>query len=180
MSQFSHINDIQSLMIMDGELKRGQAPRWMKKADASLSSSVLNNTSMNASKLSVSYNQYSSNSNNKTPNKNSQATKKTPGKSPSRKTITPNKNAKTPTGGDRFIPNRATTNFELGHYMVRSLFRMPVLYYKFTLVSLFPDPPRSSANIRIGRRYGRTKGDKSSPDGTSKVVDGDSAGRFKE
>lgn len=124
MSQFSHINDIQSLMIMDGELKRGQAPRWMKKADASLSSSVLNNTSMNASKLSVSYNQYSSNSNNKTPNKNSQATKKTPGKSPSRKTITPNKNAKTPTGGDRFIPNRATTNFELGHYMVRSLSRM--------------------------------------------------------
>lgn len=107
---------------MDGELKRGQAPRWMKKAEASMSSSVLNNTSMNTSKLSVSYNQYSSNNTNKTPNKNSQGSKKTPGKSPSRKTITPNKNNKTPSGGDRFIPNRATTNFELGHYMVRIFF----------------------------------------------------------
>lgn len=121
MSQFSHINDIQNLLIMDGEIKRGQAPRWMKKAESSLSSSVLGNTSMNTSKLSVSYNQYNSNGNsnnsNKTPNKASGG-KKTPGKSPSRKTITPNKNAKTPSGGDRFIPNRATTNFELGHYMV--------------------------------------------------------------
>lgn len=36
---------------------------------------------------------------------------------------TPNKAAvKTPSGGDRFIPNRSTTNFELGHYMVNSFF----------------------------------------------------------
>lgn len=40
-----------------------------------------------------------------------------------RKTPTPNKNAgsKTPNGGaggDRFIPNRASTNFDLGHYKV--------------------------------------------------------------
>lgn len=40
-----------------------------------------------------------------------------------RKTPTPNKGAgpKTPNGGgggDRFIPNRASTNFDLGHYKV--------------------------------------------------------------
>jgi len=27
--------------------------------------------------------------------------------------------AKTPNGGDRFIPSRATTNFELSHYKVK-------------------------------------------------------------
>lgn len=107
---------------MDGDLKRGQAPRWMRKAEVSLSASVLNNTSMNTSKLSVSYNQYTNTNSRKTPDKNAQGSKRTPGKSPSRKTITPNKNNKTPSGGDRFIPNRATTNFELGHYMVRSCF----------------------------------------------------------
>lgn len=38
-----------------------------------------------------------------------------------RKTPTPNKNGnKTPSGtsGDRFIPNRGASNFELGHYLV--------------------------------------------------------------
>ena len=31
---------------------------------------------------------------------------------------TPGKGSKTPSGGDRFIPNRNTTQFELGHYKV--------------------------------------------------------------
>jgi cell division cycle protein 20 (cofactor of APC complex) len=31
---------------------------------------------------------------------------------------TPGKGAKTPNGGDRFIPNRNTTQFELGHYQI--------------------------------------------------------------
>lgn len=31
---------------------------------------------------------------------------------------TPGKGAKTPAGGDRFIPNRSTTQFELGQYLV--------------------------------------------------------------
>lgn len=31
---------------------------------------------------------------------------------------TPGKGSKTPSGGDRFIPNRTTTQFELGHYKV--------------------------------------------------------------
>lgn len=45
-----------------------------------------------------------------------------------RKTPTPNKGAsgsKTPNGGaggDRFIPNRASSNFDMGHYKVRNLF----------------------------------------------------------
>lgn len=31
---------------------------------------------------------------------------------------TPGKGAKTPNGGDRFIPNRSTTQFDLGHYKI--------------------------------------------------------------
>lgn len=78
---------------MDGEITRGPVPRWQKKLD--MSSSMLNNSSMNTSKakLSVSYNNgynanananANSNSGNKTPNKGITAEgKKTPsGKSP--------------------------------------------------------------------------------------------------
>lgn len=89
MSQFSHINDIQNLVIMDSELMRGQAPRWMKnmKRESASSFNMMNNTSINTSKLlSVSYNQYNAtnqNAGSKTPNKTSQG-KKTPGKSPSK------------------------------------------------------------------------------------------------
>lgn len=35
-------------------------------------------------------------------------------------TPTPNKGSKTPTTGDRFIPLRSTTDFDLAHYKVRS------------------------------------------------------------
>lgn len=102
---------------MDGEITKGPVPRWQKKLAASSASL---NGSINAttrSVLSCSYNTSFSGVNppTKTPGKN--------GDGKNRKTPTPNKGSETPSGGDRFIPNRGTTNFELGHYLVRLLYR---------------------------------------------------------
>ncbi|KAM7353472.1 cell division cycle 20 protein fzy [Cochliomyia hominivorax] len=112
MSQFNFFNEINSALTMDGEITRGPAPRWQKKLEASTASL---NGSVNATRsvLSVSYNTSFSGVNppTKTPGKNAE------GKS--KKTPTPNKGSKTPGGGDRFIPNRGTTNFELGHYLIK-------------------------------------------------------------
>ncbi|EDV31376.1 uncharacterized protein Dana_GF14581 [Drosophila ananassae] len=105
MSQFNFVSDLQNALIMDGET-RGPAPRWKKKLEASLNGSA--NTTRSV--LSVSYN---------TSFSGVQAPTKTPGKSSEGKskksTTTP---TKTPGGGDRFIPNRAATNFELAHFLV--------------------------------------------------------------
>lgn len=113
---------------MDSDLTKGPAPRWQRKLDSSTQSI---NNSINTSKLSISYNGYAaaaSSSQSKTPNKSgsqqsSSQGKKTPNsKSPGRKT--PSKDgSKTPTGGggDRFIPSRVNSNFELGHYMIKQV-----------------------------------------------------------
>jgi len=106
MSQFNFVSDLQNALIMDGET-RGPAPRWKKKLEASLNGSV--NTTRSV--LSVSYN---------TSFSGVQAPTKTPGKSSEGKTKKSNTTpSKTPGGGDRFIPNRAATNFELAHFLVR-------------------------------------------------------------
>ncbi|GLV44001.1 fizzy [Carabus blaptoides fortunei] len=65
---------------------------------------------------------------NKTPTKRTGSDvvrKKTPSKTPSKSkspsrstTPTPNKGAKTPNGGDRFIPSRSNSNFDLGHFKI--------------------------------------------------------------
>lgn len=109
MSQFNFFNEINSALTMDGEITRGPPPRWQKKMMDASSSSHLNGS---RSVLSVSYNTSFSGANPPT---------KTPGKTgdtKNKKTPTPSKGSKTPGGGDRFIPNRGTTNFELGHYLV--------------------------------------------------------------
>lgn len=94
MSQFSFLNEIYNATSMEGELTKGPMPRWQKKLEDN-----------SRSILSVSYS-----GDNKAPSK-------TPGKNSEKKTgKTP---AKTPNGGDRFIPNRGTTNFDLGHYLVK-------------------------------------------------------------
>ncbi|CAG9822770.1 unnamed protein product [Phaedon cochleariae] len=113
MSQFKFWNDVNSLLTMDGPVA-GPAPRWQKKKESSSS----NNSSINSSKLRS----LSSSALNltKTPVKsgdNDFQKNKTPSKTPKRssKTPTPNKSSRTP-GGDRFIPSRSTTNFDLAHY----------------------------------------------------------------
>lgn len=146
MSQFKFQNDMNNLLNLDGELKMNSKPRWQRKMENSMNAS-----SMNGSKLSVSYNNSyvagmglnSTTTGSKTPNKSiteGASKKKTPSekKSPgmnkrsrrSRAVLnssslllgrnkTPTHGSKTPTSsGDRFIPNRGATNFELSHYLV--------------------------------------------------------------
>ncbi|XP_068143642.1 cell division cycle protein 20 homolog [Drosophila tropicalis] len=106
MSQFNFVSDLQNALILDGET-RGPPPRWQKKLEASLNGSV--NTTRSV--LSVSYN---------TSFSGVQAPMKTPGKCADAKTNKKQTPTKTPGGGDRFIPNRAATNFELAHFLVKS------------------------------------------------------------
>ncbi|XP_070502567.1 cell division cycle protein 20 homolog [Chironomus tepperi] len=127
MSQFNYLNDMSKQLNLDGELKNQIKPRWQRKME----NSINNSSMMNNSKLSVSYNTsyvsaLGNTTINKTPSKQTYAEnaskKRTPNdkKSPGRKTPTPNKN-RTPTSkcGDRFIPNRGATNFELGNYLIK-------------------------------------------------------------
>ncbi|XP_018571898.1 cell division cycle protein 20 homolog [Anoplophora glabripennis] len=114
MSQFKFWNDVNSLLTMEGPVK-GPAPRWQRKKEGgSSSNSSLNNSSklrsLSSSVLNLT----------KTPtkgNENDYQRNKTPSKTPSKKsrTPTPNKGPKTP-GGDRFIPLRSASNFDLAHY----------------------------------------------------------------
>uniref|UniRef100_A0A182QQ72 CDC20/Fizzy WD40 domain-containing protein n=1 Tax=Anopheles farauti TaxID=69004 RepID=A0A182QQ72_9DIPT len=134
MAQFKFLNEINSFIAMDGELAKGPVPRWQRKlnlsgASSSFNSSTLGNTSARGM-LSVSQ---SGNANNtlqlsttgvslKTPRKNS-------GKGPTASSVkkssqTPGKGgtngqAQPGAGGDRFIPSRTATDFDLGHYIVQ-------------------------------------------------------------
>lgn len=94
MSQFAYMNDINSVLNMDGEILRGPAPRWQKKMNAS--SAALNASAANTSKISISYNSalsttLSMSMTNKTPQKNAgvnfKGNRRTPGKSPGTRAI---------------------------------------------------------------------------------------------
>lgn len=81
MSQFNYINEINSVLTMDGDITKGPAPRWQKKLNAS--TATLANASMNASKISISFNSAlgaSTMTTSKTPQKNNSVNFK--GKSP--------------------------------------------------------------------------------------------------
>ncbi|XP_020292214.1 cell division cycle protein 20 homolog isoform X2 [Pseudomyrmex gracilis] len=116
MSHLRFMKDLNSLTRMDDAIK-GPTPRWQKKCmdTSNLSANLTLNTSKKSVNCSI-----TSNISGKTPIKKTEnKTKKTPSKtgtrkSPSRAT-TP---GKTPNGGDRFIPSRSTTNFELSHYKI--------------------------------------------------------------
>lgn len=124
MAQFNFVNELNNVLNLDGDI-RGPVPRWQKKELKKMESSM--NSSVNASRsvLSLSYNaSFSGAASLKNASFTGVNTLKTPGKSmgdaKSRKTPTPNKGPKTPSAvGDRFIPNRATTNFELGHFLLK-------------------------------------------------------------
>lgn len=115
MTHFSFDAEISNALRMDAPVNRGPMMRWQRKqAETETNQSI--NASLNASCGTA-----------KTPLKNkSLCQSKTPstGGSGGRKTPksggkkTPGKGSKTPSGGDRFIPNRNTTQFELGHYKV--------------------------------------------------------------
>ncbi|XP_050674618.1 cell division cycle protein 20 homolog [Leptidea sinapis] len=136
MAQFNYLNELNSLATIDGPLTRGPLQRWAKKTNnenmnPGLSSSVQNASNINVSscnqsmqKLSISVNQSCNNSvlsSNKTPTRTDRKSKKTPSKnkSPGRSTTpTPSKASKTPNKGDRFIPSRSNSNYDLCHYMM--------------------------------------------------------------
>lgn len=109
-----------SLLNIDGPLTKGPMARWQKKA---MESSCNSNDTINSSK------QHSSSAlgSKTTPSKRTGTdvvrVRKTPSKTPSKSkspsrstTPTPNEGAKTPGGGDRFIPCRSANNFDLANY----------------------------------------------------------------
>ncbi|XP_050087422.1 cell division cycle protein 20 homolog [Anopheles aquasalis] len=140
MAQFGYMQDVNSIFVLDGEITKGPAPRWQKKLDVSAASTSFNSSALaNTStrqKLSISFggNGNGLNLNNtlqqqqqqqqaapsgsglslRTPRKKdakgSGATHKQTDQTPSKHGL--------PMGGDRFIPNRATTDFDLGNYMI--------------------------------------------------------------
>uniref|UniRef100_A0A182SAR9 Uncharacterized protein n=1 Tax=Anopheles maculatus TaxID=74869 RepID=A0A182SAR9_9DIPT len=138
MAQFKHLNDLNSIFSMDGENAKAPVSRWQRKlnlsaASTSFNSSALANTSARQT-LSVSM---TGNANNtlqlsvtgnslKTPRKNgvkttaASSTKKS-SQTPSKGNATANagSNGQPGGGGDRFIPSRTTTDFDLGHYIVK-------------------------------------------------------------
>nr|CAB3229173.1 cell division cycle protein 20 homolog [Phallusia mammillata] len=131
-SQFDFENEVNSLMRFDKPLQSGPVARWQRKAsDLSTSAS----TSLHSRSLNISHSNFHSNTSSpsKQPNRSlCQSVNRTPGtsKTPkSGKVKTPGKLkpssknsslSKTPSRGDRFIPNRQATNFEVGHYKLLS------------------------------------------------------------
>ncbi|XP_017786330.1 PREDICTED: cell division cycle protein 20 homolog [Nicrophorus vespilloides] len=105
MAQFRYVSEISSLVNVDGPLTKGPVPRWQRLKGLENTSS---SSSLNVSKKS------------RTPSKKSAADKKkTPSKTPRGKSPGRiNTPGKTPCGGggDRFIPSRSATNFDLGHF----------------------------------------------------------------
>ncbi|XP_014251198.1 cell division cycle protein 20 homolog [Cimex lectularius] len=98
MAQFNFINELNSALRMDDPITKGPLPRWQRKVlEGSSSNNSTINSSMNKSKS-------------KTPNKLDM--KKTPSKTPKPSPA----RGKSPCGGDRFIPNRSATDFNMGHF----------------------------------------------------------------
>lgn len=124
-------------------MTRGPLPRWKKRLESSMAS--LNgslNTTNARSILSMSYNTslngpntlpsfrtpVKSNDPNRTRGNRSMAAtpSKPPPKTPSHSTL-----------GDRFIPNRGATNFELGHYLVSSFHPSNVMRKRLSNILIF-------------------------------------------
>ncbi|KAL1131966.1 hypothetical protein AAG570_011577 [Ranatra chinensis] len=116
---------------MDEPITKGPVPRWQKKCleSSSRSSGFLLSSSMNASlNSSKQATSLVGGGQAKTPRKGATLTvegKKTPSKTPSKtpkkspgETIFISYSSKTPSGGDRFIPTRSASNFDLGHFKV--------------------------------------------------------------
>lgn len=118
MAQFKYGNEIAGLMNIDGPITKGPVPRWQRKGQA-------NSSSVNNSILSLSTSMNTTTTVTKSPSKkNDSRSKKTPintplkNKSPGRSGGATPSQPKTPGGGDRFIPSRSATNFDLVHYKI--------------------------------------------------------------
>lgn len=119
MAHFNFENEVSKLIRMDAPITKGPQMRWQRKLSESINSSrnesICNNSVLQSSQCCKT--PKSKGLSTRTPGKTPGSTTKTPGKTKQ----TPGKGSKTPTTmGDRFIPNRSTTQFELGHYHVTS------------------------------------------------------------
>jgi len=116
MSRFSLENDIRSVTRMDSSLSKGGSWHPQRKALESSNSSLNGSGRLNLSSVGG-LKRLSESISRKTPSK-------TPKRSPSRANGTPSRDGavtpgrKTPGGGDRFIPNRATTDFEASRFKI--------------------------------------------------------------
>ncbi|XP_077981663.1 cell division cycle protein 20 homolog [Glandiceps talaboti] len=113
MAHLNFENDVNSLLRLDAPTN-GPAMRWQRKAaEASCNNSI--NTSQCCTPMKTSNKSFNASMTAKTPSKTPKTPRrsKTPGKTPG-KSKTP---SKTPSG-DRFIPSRSTTNFDVGHFKV--------------------------------------------------------------
>lgn len=145
MSQFNFISDRNNILNLDGELKNNTKPRWQKKMENSINSTanISKQLSCSYNNSLVAFGPNTTGTSSKTPNKSMKKSpsRKSPGEqtilfkifctkekkflefSLGRKTPTNGMNggsgSKTPSGGDRFIPNRGAMDFELGNYLVR-------------------------------------------------------------
>ncbi|XP_076440566.1 cell division cycle protein 20 homolog [Babylonia areolata] len=116
MSQFDLENEMKSALRMDAPLTRGPQMKWQQKntdnGNMSLNSSAANASLVSSNKTPMKMTNPSSTSQSKTPS--SQETgRKTPKSGANRGSKTPKK---TPTAGDRFIPNRTATQFDVSHF----------------------------------------------------------------
>lgn len=116
MSHLKYMKEINNLTRMDETIK-GPLPRWQKKCLETSNSSV--NLSINSSRK-ITNGSFANSTTGKTPTKKSDTRmKKTPSKTSKKSPNRASTPAKTPSGGDRFIPSRATTNFDLGYYKIQ-------------------------------------------------------------
>ncbi|KAL1459225.1 hypothetical protein WDU94_011232 [Cyamophila willieti] len=122
MSQFAFFNDLNSAVNMDEPITKGPAPRWQRKNKEN--SVEMNMSSFNSSN-SISSNDLNKSRGNEEKRRSQSVGRKTP-KTPSKKSPgrhksnpnTPSAKSKTPSGGDRYIPNRSAINAELSHYLL--------------------------------------------------------------
>lgn len=122
MSQFAFFNDLNSAVKMDEPLTKGPLPRWQRKNKEN-SSVEMNISSFNSSNSICSNDLNKSQGNNEERRRSQSVGRKTPKtpskKSPGRHKSNPNTpKSKTPSGGDRYIPNRSAINNELSHYLL--------------------------------------------------------------
>ncbi|XP_061197226.1 cell division cycle protein 20 homolog [Saccostrea echinata] len=113
MSHFNFENELNSVLRMDGPITKGPSMRFERKTDCNQSV----NSSLN---ISTTAKTPMKNLNRSTNNPKTPSNAKTPKSTSKTRTPGGSKAPKTPSGGDRFIPNRSATQFELGHFKLTS------------------------------------------------------------
>lgn len=108
MAQFQFWNEVNGLLNMDGPITKGPIPRHQRRKLRECQQQSTSSTSLSSKTPTKSVHDVDNLRSTKTPSSKS----KTPGKT-TKLTKTP-----TPSKGDRFIPSRSASNFDLAHYKI--------------------------------------------------------------